>query len=67
MNALPPATTVKIVPDCARLLMEMEPVVTVTVSVVAATAMGTGPVNIKAKAKKQATPRKNGCNGLGSR
>ena len=64
----PPATTVRIVPVCARFVMLSEPeVVTATVSVVAANAIGTGPVNVSATARKRATKRKKGCNGLSSR
>ena len=64
----PPATTVRIVPDCARFVILNEPeVVTVTEDVVAAKAIGTGPVNVNATARKRATTRKKGCRGLSSR
>ena len=64
----PPATTVRIVPDCARFVILSEPeVVTVAEAVVAANAIGTGPVKVSATARKRATKRKKGCNGLSSR
>ena len=64
----PPATTVRIVPDCVRFVILNEPeVVTVTEAAVAANAIGTGPVNVSATARKRATKREKGCNGLSSR
>ena len=61
LASVPPATTVRIVPDCARFVMLSEPeVVTVTDAAVAANAMGTGPVKVSETARKRETKRKSG-------
>ena len=64
----PLATTVRIVPDCARFVILNEPeVATLTEAVVAANAIGTGPVKVSVTARRRATIRRKGCNGLSSR